>query len=120
MRSARVLIVTLLVSASSVPALTQSTGFSREMDRAMVRMMTGMHRSSSGDIDKDFAAMMIPHHQGAIDMAIAELKYGHNEQLKRIAQEIIIEQQHEIIAMHLAVADALQPPARALTQPEER
>ncbi|MDB5832919.1 MAG: hypothetical protein JWR14_2749 [Caballeronia sp.] len=41
----------------------------------------------SGDIDRDFTVMMIPHHQGAIDMAQAELRDGHNEQLRRIAQE---------------------------------
>jgi uncharacterized protein (DUF305 family) len=52
---------------------------------------------------------MIPHHQGAIDMAKAELHYGHNEQLRRIAQEIIVEQQQEIAAMHLALR---QSPAR--------
>ena len=47
--------------------------------------------------------MMIPHHQGAIDMARAELRYGHNEQLRRIAQEIIVDQQQEIAAMRLAL-----------------
>lgn len=41
----------------------------------------------SGDIDRDFTVMTIPHHQGAIDMAQAELRDGHNEQLRRIAQE---------------------------------
>ncbi len=45
--------------------------------------------------------MMAPHHQGAIDMAQAELRYGHNEQLRRLAQEIIVEQQQEIVAMRL-------------------
>ena len=45
--------------------------------------------------------MMIPHHQGAIDMALAVLRYGHNEQMRRIAQEIIVEQQQEIAAMRL-------------------
>jgi hypothetical protein len=47
--------------------------------------------------------MMTPHHQGAIDMALAELRHGHNERLKRMAQEIIITQQQEIAAMRLAV-----------------
>ena len=53
--------------------------------------------------------MMIPHHQGAIDMALAELRYGHNEQLRRIAQEIIVDQQQEIAAMRLAVGQPLPP-----------
>jgi hypothetical protein len=60
--------------------------------------------------------MMIPHHQGAIDMALAELRHGNNEQLRRIAQEIIVEQQQEINAMHLAVGQPLLPAAPAPTQ----
>lgn len=48
---------------------------------------------TSGDIDRDFATMMIPHHQGAIDMTQSELRYDSNEQLRRIAQGIIVEQQ---------------------------
>ncbi len=78
--------------------------FLRENSSAMARMMRDMMVAPSGDADRDFAAMMIPHHQGAIDMAMAELKYGHNEQLRRIAQEIIVDQQQEITAMRLAVS----------------
>ncbi len=84
--------------------------FAAENDAAMRKMMAGMAIKPSGDIDRDFAAMMIPHHQGAIDMALAELRYGRNEQLRRIAQEIIVEQQQEIDAMHLALGS---PPAGA-------
>jgi len=51
--------------------------------------------------------MMIAHRQGAIDMAEAELRYGHNEHLRRLAQEIIIDQQQEIAAMQLAVGHQL-------------
>src|SRR5258708_25586 len=64
---------------------------------------------SAGDADAAFVAMMIPHHQGAIDMARAELRDGRNEQLRRLAQEIIVTQQEEIAAMRLAVA--VSPPA---------
>jgi uncharacterized protein (DUF305 family) len=39
------------------------------------------------DVDRDFVSMMIPHHQAAIEMAQAELRYGHNEILRRLAQE---------------------------------
>jgi len=66
---------------------------------SMVKMMTGMAISPSGQVDRDFADMMIPHHQGAIDMAQAELRYGHDETLRRMAQEIIVDQQQEIVAM---------------------
>ena len=77
--------------------------FLNENKAAMNRMMEGMNAKPSGDVDQDFAATMIPHHQGAIDMAQAELRYGHNERLRRIAQEIVIEQQQEIVAMRLAL-----------------
>jgi uncharacterized protein (DUF305 family) len=72
-------------------------------------MMAGMNAQPSGDVDRDFIATMIPHHQGAIDMAKAELRYGRNEKLRRISQEIIVEQQQEIAAMRLAVGEALPP-----------
>ncbi|MFP4899631.1 DUF305 domain-containing protein [Paraburkholderia sp. BR14261] len=77
----------------------------------MTKMMAGMAARPTGDTDRDFVATMIPHHQGAIDMAMAELRHGHNEQLRRIAQEIVVEQQQEIVAMRLAVHDPNTPPA---------
>jgi uncharacterized protein (DUF305 family) len=79
----------------------------------MERMMTGMTTGPSGDVDRDFVAMMIPHHEGAIDMARAELRYGHNEQLRRMAQEIIVAQQQEIAAMRLAVGETLSKSVEA-------
>src|SRR5471030_1925391 len=93
------------------------TPFLQENDQAMTRMMDGMSIKPSGDVDRDFTAMMIPHHQGAIDMAEAELRYGHNEQLRRIAQEIIVDQQQEIAAMRLALGDALPASVAAPTRP---
>ena len=80
-----------------------SSDFVRESDAAMARMMTDMETEPSGDVDRDFAARMIPHHQGAIEMAEAELRYGRNEQLRRIAQEIVVEQRQEIAALKLAL-----------------
>ena len=70
----------------------------------------------SGDIDHDFVAMMTPHHQGAIDMAVIELRYGKNEQLRRIAQEIIVDQLQEIAAMKLAIGEQVSTSAPAPTQ----
>ena len=81
----------------------------------MDRMMAGMSNPPAHDVDRDFAAMMIPHHQGAIDMAVLELRYGRNEQLRRIAQEIIVDQQEEIAAMRLAVGEPPPAPAPAPT-----
>ncbi len=62
-------------------------------------MHEGMEIVPSSDIDHDFMRMMIPHHQGAIDMALVLLKYGRDEKLKRLAQSIIIEQGQEIAYM---------------------
>jgi hypothetical protein len=74
---------------------------------AMNKMMADMDVVPTGDVDQDFVAMMVPHHQGAIDMAQAVLRYGRNEQLRRIAQEVIVEQQQEIAAMRLALGQPL-------------
>jgi hypothetical protein len=59
--------------------------FRRENDAAMAKMMEAMSVKPTGDVDRDFVAMMEPHHQGAIDMARAELRYGKNERLRRMA-----------------------------------
>jgi hypothetical protein len=74
---------------------------------AMTKMMIDMGIRPSGDVDADFVAMMVPHHQGAIEMARAELRYGHNDQLKRMAQEIIVTQFQEIATMHLVLSQPL-------------
>jgi Domain of unknown function (DUF305) len=101
------------------PTAVGRSDFETENDAAMARMMTGMAIMPSGSVDRDFARMMIAHHQGAIDMAQAELRHGGNEQLRRIAQEIIVDQQQEIIAMHLALGDPLPASAPAPTQQQQ-
>ena len=60
--------------------------------------------------------MMVPHHQGAIEMAQAELRYGRNERLRRMAQEIIVTQQQEIAAMRLAIG---QPMPSSVPAPDQ-
>jgi hypothetical protein len=85
-----------------------SDTFRSLMDAAMTRMDQGMAVSYSGDADRDFAAMMIPHHQGAIDMAEAELRFGHDERLRRLAQGIIVEQTQEIAVMR-QILSSLRP-----------
>jgi hypothetical protein len=103
-------------SAAAIGASVEEKPFLQENDAAMSRMMADMAVKPSGDVDKDFVAMMVPHHQGAIDMAQAELRYGRNEQLRRIAQEIIVEQQQEIAAMRLALGQPLPPSTAAPDQ----
>src|SRR6185437_14980263 len=91
----------LTAGADAIPDVAAEAPFLAENQVAMDKMMAEMDIKPSGDVDRDFSAMMIPHHQGAIDMARAELRYGRNEQLRRIAQGIIVEQQQEIAAMRL-------------------
>src|SRR5882757_3446517 len=79
--------------------------FLSENAAAMKEMMADMTINPTGDVDRDFVAMMVPHHQGAVDMAKAELKYGHNERLRRLAREIVAKQQQEIKVMRDAVGD---------------
>lgn len=95
--------------ADTPTSLVQEQPFIAQNDAAMNRMMTDMAIKPTGDIDRDFVGMMAPHHQGAIDMAQAELRYGQNEQLRRIAQEIVVEQLQEIAAMRVAVGDQVSP-----------
>ena len=98
-----------ICSAAFQPSSSSEASFISENVNAMTEMLVGMQIKPSGDVDYDFAAMMIPHHQGAIDMAQAELRHGRNERLRRIAQEIIVEQQQEISAMRMALGQPLPP-----------
>ena len=83
----------LIATTTTLAADSAEAPFLAENQAAMDKMMAGMEIKSTGEVDHDFAAMMIARHQGAIEMAQAELRYGHNEQPRRIAQEIIVEQQ---------------------------
>ena len=92
-------VAALIAAAQMRPAGAQ---FMQEMNGSMERMDRQMATAPmNGNVDHDFAAMMIPHHQGAIDMAKAELIYGTDPVMRRLAQEILVDQQSEIDAMRL-------------------
>jgi len=109
----RLFAVALIGGATSGTAITDEPRYLPETHTAMAKMMAAMQVKPSGDVKVDFVAMMVAHHQGAIDMAQAQLRYGHNEQLRRMAQEIIVTQQQEIAAMRLALGQPLPPSAAA-------
>mgnify|MGYP001174267116 CR=1 FL=1 len=74
-------------------------------DKAMMEAMMGMDRSMmnikmTGNADRDFMLMMIPHHQSAINMARVELKYGKIARVRALAASVISAQQKEINEMH--------------------
>ena len=66
---------------------------------AMTKMDKGMDVPYTGNADRDFVAGMIPHHQGAVDMARVELKYGKDPALKKLARNIIASQEEQITFM---------------------
>jgi uncharacterized protein (DUF305 family) len=85
------------------PQKEQNDGRVRlEMEQAMEKMHAGIASiKPSGDNDADFVRFMLPHHQAALDMAKAELTYGKDPHMRRLAQEIVTDQQSEIELMEL-------------------
>ena len=90
-------------SAHLAPGATGAAGrstFEFDMDIGMARMMQDMHAPGyTGQPDADFLAMMIPHHEGAVDMARLVLIHGRDPLVRQIAEEIIASQTVEIAAM---------------------
>src|SRR5215469_1995182 len=90
-----------LLSASQTDGTNEFNGALRAV---MVQMDAGMCITPSGDADRDFARAMIPHHQGAIEMARLELLYGQDARLRRLAQGIVVEQSQEIALLRNLLA----------------
>jgi len=103
-------------SATFRAGAAEEAAYFAESASTMSKMMIEMNIRPSGDVDGDFVSMMTPHHQAAIEMAQAELRYGRNKILKRLAQEIIVTQQQEIAAMRLALGQSLPP---SLASPDQ-
>lgn len=81
---------------------SDSMGFMQRENASMTEMDRAMKAAPmNGNVDHDFVTMMLPHHQGAIDMAKSELLFGKDPTMRRLAQEIIVDQKSEIDVMNL-------------------
>jgi uncharacterized protein (DUF305 family) len=102
LKNAGIVLGLLIAVTGAAQMLPSATKFMQVMDAGMKHMDREMANAPmNGNVDHDFASMMMPHHQGAIDMAKAELIYGKDPVMRRLAQEIIVDQQSEIDAMQL-------------------
>jgi uncharacterized protein (DUF305 family) len=80
-------------------ATSSSSASTKAFEAANARMHRDMDIKYSGDADADFVRGMIPHHQGAIDMAKIVLAHGKNPDIRKLAEEIIKAQEGEIAWM---------------------
>jgi Domain of unknown function (DUF305) len=112
MKRAWFLALVILIPGAARPAPQQTPRLDRgnaavspewhALQESMEKMHAAMMSAgSSADSDKDFVRLMLPHHQAALDMARTELMYGNDPQMRRLAQEIITDQQSEIELMQL-------------------
>ena len=100
MRTLLALSCCALATAAVAARAPAGRAFSALLDEAMARMHHGMASAErTGDPDRDFVASMIPHHQGAVDMARALLLHGKDPALRRLAEGIVADQQTEIAYM---------------------
>ena len=108
-RVAILLVLIPTVALAEWQRSSHSQGAMAKDDSGWVALMASMEKmhaamasvKPSGDGDVDFVKLMLPHHQAAVDMAKAELMYGKDPQMRRLAQEIITDQQSEIELMQL-------------------
>ncbi len=105
---AATLLTTPALAQQAMPGMQMSGGAASPStaayQAAMDTMMKDMHTPYTGDADHDFVTGMLPHHQGAVDMAKVELQYGHDPALKKLARDIIASQTKEITFMHAWLA----------------
>jgi hypothetical protein len=104
-RKMKIFLIFLVVAAAPVGLQGGSPvpdNCATELRAAMNRMHESMSRlPTAANADEDFVRLMVPHHQAALDMAKTQLLCGKDPQIRRLAQEIITDQQSEIELMEL-------------------
>lgn len=101
-RTTRIQIFLAVITFCSAVSAEQTSGSWAELMAGMEKMHAAMMSiKASGNSDRDFVQLMLPHHEAALDMAKAELLHGSDPQMRRLAQEIIADQQSEIELMKL-------------------
>ena len=105
----RATLFALLLLAGTASAQQPDSPATTGYKKAMEGMMTGMDHPYSGNADRDFVTGMLPHHQGAVDMARVELQYGSDPELRKLAREIINSQTKEQIFMRQWLAQHKAP-----------
>ena len=98
-------------SASAAASSAALNRFEADMNAGMAQMMNDMHSPGyTGNPDRDFLAMMIPHHEGAVEMARLVLIHGRDPLVRQLAEEIIASQTVEIAGMRGRMAVLLKGP----------
>jgi len=89
----------------AMPSSNSASASNAAYAQANAKMHQDMAVPLTGDADVDFLAGMIPHHQGAVDMAEVVLKYGKDPKVKKLAQDIVAAQKKEIAIMQAWLAE---------------
>ena len=98
--SARSMHYAVMIAVPSVAFAQDNGSADAGYMQAMKSMMDKTHSMKmTGDADKDFVMMMIPHHQAAIEMAKVQLRSGKDPKIKKLAEDIIKAQEKEIAEM---------------------
>lgn len=83
-------------TAQSMPMTSEQQAMMQTMEKMNRDMMAGMHVPGP---DQSFAAMLLPHHQGAVEMAQAYLKGGKDPELRRMAEKTVTDQEKDILEL---------------------